>query len=133
MLPLPRIIPHSTGSDNGHLNVIRDIRFGVHQEVSGNSDDAFVGTATCCRRQLGRGGVRDVNANDGKVTGFQFKHVGTMTERNRLRAVRVRVRPKPPEEHMVRIHNSCDLFTVVFALQPLVSCERTKIRKARAT
>ena len=85
--------------------MVRDVRFRVHQEVAWNEDNAFIGAATGRGRQFRSRAGRNVYADDREVTGFKLKNVRAVLERNRLRAVSVRVRADSAPKYDLRIHS----------------------------
>src|SRR5665213_2056430 len=74
------------------LEVVRNVALGVDQEIARQADDAFIRAATGRRRQLGGGGIRDVNADDGEVAAFKLPNVRAAPAGGGLRSILVRVR-----------------------------------------
>ena len=50
-------------------------------------------------RQFWAGGIRDVNADDGKIAGFEFENVRATPASYRPGTIGVRVRPDSAEKH----------------------------------
>src|SRR5439155_10715180 len=88
----------SFGSRGGKSHLIRDVRLGVDQEIARDEDNSLIRSATGRGRQVRFSGVGDVYANNREIAGFEFKDVGTVAERDGLRAVRVRVRAESSDK-----------------------------------
>jgi hypothetical protein len=85
------------------LNAIGNVSLGKHKGFAGNSDDAFIGAATSCGRQL-PGRICHVEANEGKITIGEFKNVGATTTADRFRSVFMRIGAKSAEKHGCCVH-----------------------------
>ena len=73
------------------LETVGDVALGVHQKITRQTDNPFIRTATGCRRQFGGGSIRDVDADHGKITIFEFPDVRTTPAGNGLCSIGVRV------------------------------------------
>src|SRR2546429_7210124 len=80
------------------LNSIRDVRLNVDQQIPRYEDNPLIRAATGRRRQFRLRGVGNVYADNCEIAGFEFKDVGTVAERNCLRAVGVRIRAKSSDK-----------------------------------
>ena len=61
----------------------RNIRFGENERLAWNENNAFIGAAAGTRRQVVYRRFRDVNSDDGKITGRELKNVRTATSGNK--------------------------------------------------
>jgi len=77
--------------DNPTLNPVRNVGFGFDEKIAGDHNDPFIGAATGAARQFGLSGAGDVYADDGEITGFQFKNVRAVVQSHGLSAVGVGV------------------------------------------
>ena len=74
------------------LEAVGDVALGVDQQIARQADNSFVRTTAGGWRQLGDGGIGDVNTDDGEVATFNFPNVGTATAGGGFCSIGVRVR-----------------------------------------
>jgi len=72
-------------------DLIRDVRLRVYEQITWNADYPLIGAAAGGSWEFWDRSVRDVDPDDSKISRFQFENVRTITERDCLRAIRVRV------------------------------------------
>jgi DNA-binding phage protein len=80
------------------LEAVGNVVFGIHQQIAWQTDNAFIRPTTCRGRQSRCGGIRDVNANDGKITVFKFPNVRATSAADGLSAVLMRIRANAFDE-----------------------------------
>ena len=83
---------------------VRDVWLGFHEEVARDENDPLIGSAAGRRGQFRLGSIRDVDADDGKITGSQFKNVGAVVESNSLATIGVRVLADAAEKFDGSVH-----------------------------
>jgi hypothetical protein len=84
------------------LDVVGNLRLGVHQEVSGNADDSFIRATTRSGGKRTDGACGHVDADHGKVAVGEFPDVGALFEGDSLGATGVRVGADAAEKAQVR-------------------------------
>jgi hypothetical protein len=88
--------------------MIWNVPLGIHQKIARDENNPLIGPATGSLGQLGLGGIRDINANNGKIAASEFKNIRATAATDRLRPVGVRVGAKPAKKHGLHIHVECD-------------------------
>ena len=81
------------------LEAVRNVPLGVHQEIARQTDNPFIRPTAGRWRQFGNGSIRDVNADDGKITVFKLPDVRAAPAADSQRSVFVRVRTDAFKEH----------------------------------
>ena len=79
--------PILTYGEPAILAAVRNVPFGVQQHLAREADNALVRRTTCCWRQVGRGGSRDVQADHGEIAIIKFPNVRTPIAAHAFRAV----------------------------------------------
>ena len=88
----------NSASRTTRLDFVRNVRLGEDERFARHKHDALIRSAAGRRRQAVGGRFRDVYADDGEITGGEFKNVGAAVERHGLRAVGVRIRAEAAEK-----------------------------------
>ena len=86
------------------LKLAGNVRLGENEGLARNEDDSLVGATTRSGRQVFRGRFSDVNSDDGKITGGEFKNVRATATTDRLCTIGVRIGAEPAKKHGLRIH-----------------------------
>jgi len=81
-----------------------NIRFGIHQEIAGQTDDALVRPTTGGRWQFRRCGCGDVYTDHGKIAAVEFPNVRATATGDGLRSVGVGVLADAATKFNGRIH-----------------------------
>jgi len=82
------------------LEAVGDVALGVDQQVARQADNTLIRAATGRFGQLGDGGIRDVNADDGKIAVFKLPDVRAATTTDSQGSVFVRIRTNAFQEHI---------------------------------
>jgi hypothetical protein len=82
------------------LEAVRNVAFGVHQQIPWQADNAFIRSTTSRGRQIGSL-AGHINANDSEITIVKFPNVRTPPTTDGVGSVSVRVRADALNE----IHN----------------------------
>ena len=81
------------------LEAVGDVALGVHQEIARQTDNPFIRATTGRRRQLGEGGIRDIDADDGIITVFKLPNVRATPATDSQGSIFVRIRTDAFKEH----------------------------------
>jgi hypothetical protein len=81
------------------LEAVRDVAFGVHQKIAWQADNPLIRAATGRGRQLWGGSIRDVDADNGKITAFKLPNVRATPATDSMGSVFVRVRTNAFKKH----------------------------------
>jgi len=82
------------------LEAVGDVPFGVYQKIARQTDNPFIRAATGRSRQLGGGGIRDVDADHRKIAVFKLPNVRATPATDSVGSVFVRVRADAFKEHI---------------------------------
>ena len=104
MPPLPGNYTRTGRGRTTALDLARNVGLGEDQRFARHKHDPFIGAATGRWRQFRDGGGRDVNADDGEITGLELKNVGASVDGDCSGVVGVRIRADSAAKFNWRIH-----------------------------
>jgi len=81
------------------LEAVGNVALGVHQEIAWQTDNPFIRATTGRSRQLGSGGIRDVDADHGKIAIFKLPNVWATPAADSVGSIFMRVRTDAFKKH----------------------------------
>jgi hypothetical protein len=81
------------------LEAVWNVAFGVHQKIAWQPDNPLIRATSGCWRQFVGGSIRDVDADNGKITAFKFPNVRATPATDSMDSVFVRVRTNAFKKH----------------------------------
>jgi hypothetical protein len=82
------------------LEAVWNVPLGVHQKIAWQTDDSLIRAASGRWRQFGDGDIRDVNADDGKITIFELPNVRAAPAADSQGSIFVRIRTDAFQKHI---------------------------------